>query len=90
LPAASISAEGSPSPLRSPPATVLLETLATGTREFQEAPPLVEVNERIAVPLVEKGTTTVPPGWTTGCPPSPEGTSAGEEGLDQVAPPLST
>jgi hypothetical protein len=42
------------------------------------------------VPLVEKGTTTVPPGWTTGCPPSPEGTSAGEEGLDQVAPPLST
>src|SRR5260370_27923069 len=51
VPAASISAEGSPSPLRRPPATACEGTLATSTVELHEEPPLVEGKERSALPF---------------------------------------
>src|SRR5213595_1639613 len=83
VPAPSISADGSPSPSRRPPATPCEVTLAIRTVALHEVPPLVDVNERIA----EYGTTTVPLGCTTGCPPRPDGVPDGETGADQVAPP---
>ncbi|MFI9158249.1 hypothetical protein [Kitasatospora aureofaciens] len=87
LPLASISAEGRPSPSRRLPATADEETLATRTVEPQELPPLVEVKERIELPLVENGTTTVPFGCTSGWPPRPESVPEGLTGADQVAGP---
>ena len=87
MPAPSISADGSPSPSRRPPATPCEVTLAIRTEAPQEVPPLVEVTERIADPFAEYGTTTVPLGCTTGCPPRPDGLPDGEVGADQVAPP---
>src|SRR6266567_2853914 len=86
-PAPSISADGRPSPSRRPPATPWLDTLETSTLALYEPPPLVEVNARIAEPLAEYGTTTVPFGWTSGCPPSPVGVPDGDTGADQVRPP---
>src|SRR5258707_10620198 len=53
LPAPSISALGRPSPERNPPATLCEVIEETSTLEFHEVPPLVEVNERIALPLAE-------------------------------------
>src|SRR2546429_3097906 len=87
VPAASISADGRPPPSRTPPATGWADTLPIRTVELQDVPPLVEVNERIADPLAEYGTTTVPLGCTTGCPPRPDGLPDGEIDGDQVAPP---
>ncbi len=87
-PAASISAEEIPRGARRPPATVWAMTLATGEVPLQDTPPLVELNARIALPLAEYGTTTVPFGWTSGCPASPDGAPDGATGVDQVRPPL--
>src|ERR1700738_4426975 len=77
FPDASISAVGRPWPSRRPPLTVWELMEATATLLFQEAPPLVEVKARIEEPLVEKGTTTVPFGCTSGWAPRPEGASVG-------------
>jgi hypothetical protein len=44
---------------------------------LQVLPPLAEVKERMAVPLAEYATTTVPLGWTRGWPPSPLGVPEG-------------
>src|SRR4051794_25434517 len=69
LPAPSISADGS-APSRRLPATEWCEIEATVVTALHEAPPFVEVNAPMAVSLAfAVGTTTVPFGWTTGCPP---------------------
>src|SRR5260370_38805232 len=87
LPGPSISAEGRPSPLRRPPAMVCALTVPIVLTEPQLTPPLVEVKASIEAPLVENGTTTVPLGCTSGCPPSPDGEPDGWAGADQVSPP---
>src|SRR3954452_17556705 len=69
VPAPSIAADGS-GPSRRLPATVWCEIVAIVVVELQETPPLVELNAPIAVSLaLAMGTTTVPSGRTTGCPP---------------------
>src|SRR6516165_45844 len=61
----------------------------TATVAPQEAPPLVLLNERISsLPAKDsKGTTTVPLGCTTGCPPSPVAPPLGARAGPQVRPP---
>src|SRR2546423_12429829 len=87
LPVPSISADGS-GPLRRLPASVWSRTRATVTLLLQVAPPLVETNEMIAVSKAfAAGTTTVPFGCTTGCPPSPVALLAVGTGEPQVSPP---
>jgi len=53
----------------------------------QLAPPSVDRNEAIWPELLSNGTITAPPGWTTGCPPSPNTPPAGATGVPQVLPP---
>src|SRR5215471_9446401 len=87
MPAPSTAAEGS-GDSRSDPATPWCLMLETRTVAPQEAPPLVLLNERIS-PLAQdsKGTTTVPLGCTTGCPPSPVAPPLGARAGPQVRPP---
>src|ERR1051325_9379702 len=74
--------------LASRPATEWWLVVATRTLEVQLLPPLAELNERIWLELAEeKGTITVPFGWTRGWPPRPLGLSAGCFRAPQVAPP---
>src|SRR5947209_4967420 len=86
-PVASISAEAIPLRARRLPATVWALTAETSEVPLQDAPPLVELKARIALPLAEYGTTTVPFGWTSGCPARPLGAPEGETGVDQCSPP---
>src|SRR5487761_1321844 len=73
--------------LRMPPPSASTRGDATATLAFHDAPPLAEVNERIAPESLRNGTTTVPSGCTSGWPPSPCGVTAGLDGADQVAAP---
>src|SRR2546430_16571130 len=58
------------------------------TCEFQVAPPSVEVNASMSDPNTPSiGTTTVPLGCTTGCPPMPCTESAVFKAGPQVRPP---
>ena len=59
--------------------------LDTDTPLVQEAPPLVEVKASILPLRLSNGTTTVPFGWTTGCPPRPLSFPAVEIGTLQVS-----
>ena len=61
--------------------------LDTATDAFHVRPPLVEVNARTDASFAEYGTTTVPLGWTSGRPPSPDGRPDGICSADQVCPP---
>src|SRR5439155_14377879 len=87
LPAPSISAEGS-GPDRRLPASAWLRTRATLTDRLHVPPPSVDRNEMIAFSnALAAGTTTVPFGCTTGCPPSPVARLAVATGVPQVSPP---
>src|SRR3954453_19119806 len=69
VPLPSISADGS-GPSRRLPATVWCRIVAIVVTALQLAPPLVELNAPMAVPLrLAVGTMTVPSGRTTGWPP---------------------
>ena len=71
----------------SPPATRCLLTDDTVTAAFQLTPPVVEVNARMALTFeLAMGTTTVPFGWTRGCPPD-RSRCWPLPGLLQVTPP---
>src|SRR2546421_12761404 len=71
LPAPSISAVGR-APLRMPPASVWWLMPVMVVTLPQLTPPLVDDKAPTAVSLaLSRGTTTVPLGWTTGCPPIP-------------------
>ena len=72
-----------------PPGTVCAPTDATVTAVLQLAPPLVERNARIEVSVaLAIGTTTVPLGCTTGCPPMPVALPDVLSAAPQVSPPL--
>src|SRR6202040_3381257 len=86
VPAPSSCADGR-SELRMPPPSACTRGVATGTLAFHDAPPLVEVNDRMGPASVRKGTTTVPLGCTSGWPARPRGVSAGLDGGGPVGAP---
>jgi hypothetical protein len=86
VPSPPISALGS-GLVRRLPATPWKRIPATLTACDQLAPPFVDTNDEIAPFRLSNGTTTVPFGWTTGCPPRPLSCPAVSIGTDQVTPP---
>src|SRR5262245_578414 len=79
--------------VRRPPAGVWLWIVETTTEWLHEAPASVDTNDvmermgNLCVPIPSTGTTTVPSGWTTGCPPKPFTLSRVGAGGLQVPPP---
>src|SRR5216684_2011032 len=88
LPAPSISAEGS-GEVRRLPATEWKLMVAIVTASVRVAPPSVDPKDAIlARPSIDSnGTTTLPLGCTTGCPPRPWACWGVEIGTLHVAPP---
>src|SRR5579872_2626290 len=87
VPAPSTAALGSPG-LRKPPASVCSLSGPILTLRPQLDPPLVDMKAAISPELKLKiGTTTLPFGWTTGCPPIPNSSSAVFFAVPQVWPP---
>src|SRR5579871_3512744 len=87
LPAPSTPALGNPE-LRIPPASPCSMRFEIVTAEPQLEPPLVELNaDRPPVFRSTIGTTTVPLGWTSGCPPMPARLPGGRVAGLQVSPP---
>src|SRR6266480_2362249 len=94
LPDLSISAEGRGTSARMPPCGTWRSAGETITVALQLLPPLVEMKDLILKGWVafntkpRIGTTTLPLGRTTGCPPMPKSWLAVSFGGPQVSPPL--